>query len=248
MQASLFPTMTSEDVRASRPSFSAIPIGSFEQHGAHLPLSIDTLIATAVAQSVCARYNGLLLPPISISCSHEHAAYPGTVSVSAPTLYQILVDLRRGILGQGIRFILLVNAHGGNYVVGNFVQEVNVERAHVLTGLSSHHWESAARHAGIQTSVHDDMHGGELETFILLHTSPELVRRDRITDWNMPERSLLTTFGMKRYAPNGGIIGFPSRASANKGGLLVEGLTRAIGEDLSRVLREEEFSGPQTRG
>ena len=226
---------TSHELRAKPPRLAVLPIGSFEQHGPHLPVTTDTLIALTVSQAVCDQYDGLLLPPIGVSCSHEHASFAGTLSVSTPTLFHVLRDIKFSTDAQRIPILVLISAHGGNYVVYNFAQEANVLGPSVLIGLTSLHWEEAAKDAGIVTAVNDDMHGGEMETSILLHAYPHVVRREKITNWHAPDRRLLTLTGMRHYTPNG-VIGFPSRGTAEKGRLLIEGLRNAIGKDLDPLI------------
>lgn len=90
----LLPTTTSSEVQEAQPSLAVLPIGSFEQHGRYLPLITDTAIACIISQEIASIYPVHLLPPITMSCSHEHAAYPGTVSISAKTLYAMIDDIR----------------------------------------------------------------------------------------------------------------------------------------------------------
>jgi creatinine amidohydrolase len=116
----MFPTATTTDIAGCAPQVAVLPIGSFEQHGPFLPLATDSIVATAIAGAVAARYNVLLLPPVTISCSHEHAAWPGTVSISHHTLSAIIDDIRTSLTGTGITRLILVNGHGGNYVLSNF--------------------------------------------------------------------------------------------------------------------------------
>ena len=85
-------TATSADARSQGAAVAVLPVGSFEQHGDFLPLATDTIVACLIAQRIAADYDLFLLPPVTISCSHEHAAFPGTVSVSAATM---LRDRRR---------------------------------------------------------------------------------------------------------------------------------------------------------
>src|SRR5262249_25828593 len=74
-----------------------------------------------IAREIADTYSLMLLPPITISCSHEHADWPGTVSISARTLHQIITDVAESLDAQGVRRLLIVNGHGGNYVLSNIV-------------------------------------------------------------------------------------------------------------------------------
>jgi creatinine amidohydrolase len=85
----LLTTAPSRDERERQARVAVLPVGSCEQHGDYLPLITDTVVACVVAREISEAYNLWLLPPITISCSHEHAAWPGTVSISARTLHRI---------------------------------------------------------------------------------------------------------------------------------------------------------------
>src|SRR5690606_18698050 len=125
----LLPADTTEDVRkrgavVSR-QIAILPGGSYEQHGAYLPLATDTLVACAVAREIAGAYPVHLLPPVTVSCSHEHAAWPGTVSISAVTLHAVVRDIADSLRRSGVDTLVLVNGHDGNYVLGNVVQEAS---------------------------------------------------------------------------------------------------------------------------
>lgn len=77
-------TATSTDGAARAATVAVLPVGSFEQHGDHLPLATDSLIAGIIAKRISDDYNLFLLPPITIGCSHEHAGFVGSVSISSP--------------------------------------------------------------------------------------------------------------------------------------------------------------------
>jgi creatinine amidohydrolase len=87
----MFPSDTTVDVRDQR--VAVLPVGSTEQHGPHLPLATDSVIAWTIASEIAAKYPVRLLPPIQFSCSQEHAGWPGTVSISARTLISVITDI-----------------------------------------------------------------------------------------------------------------------------------------------------------
>ncbi|MDQ2587334.1 creatininase family protein [Saccharothrix yanglingensis] len=221
----MFPTDTTTDVRDRGATVALLPVGSHEQHGPHLPLATDTLVACAVARAVADAHPVLVLPPVTISCSHEHGAWPGTVSISARTLHAVVGDVAESLRRSGVPNLVLVNAHGGNYVLSNVVQE-SEGMALFPSGAD---WAAARAAAGVETSNHADMHAGELETSILLHAHPELVRpgfegADHLAD----DRRHLLTLGMSAYTASG-VVGRPSLASARKGELVVAALVEAFG-------------------
>src|ERR1700690_2163950 len=102
------------EVEAGPRRLLVVPIGSLEQHGAHLPLDTDTRIAAAVASRACAGRSGVgLAAPIAIGASGEHADFPGTLSIGSVALSTLLVELGRHA-SLHWPAMLLVNGHGGN--------------------------------------------------------------------------------------------------------------------------------------
>jgi creatinine amidohydrolase len=175
----------------------------------------------------------LLLPPITISCSHEHAPWAGTVSISATTLYAVIRDIRESLSHSGIEKLVLVNGHGGNYVLKNIVQESNMEAHRSVLFPTSETWKQARAEAGISSNDHEDMHAGELETSIILHAKPDVLRSfGDAADWIANERPYLLTVGMAGYTDTG-VIGRPSLGTAAKGGAVLESLTRSFKEALA---------------
>jgi creatinine amidohydrolase len=169
------PTATSTDEADRNASIAVLVVGSFEQHGRHLPLATDTIVACAIGEAIATHYDLTLLPPVTIACSHEHSDFAGTVSISAATLYAVIRDVADSLEKRGVRKLVLVNGHGGNYVLGNVVQEANVDERRMALFPHRDDWEQARKVGGLVTSNHEDMHGGELETSILLHVAPDLV-------------------------------------------------------------------------
>jgi len=227
------PAATTEDERRRGATVALLPVGSFEQHGPYLPLATDTVVACTIAQAIAHAYPVLLLPPVTISCSHEHAAWPGTVSISAATLYAVVRDVAESLRRSGVDRLVLINGHGGNYVLGNVVQEASAEGRRMALFPQPADWEAAFAAAGLETSAWDDMHAGELETSILLHAHPHLVRPGYETgDHLAGDRRHLLTLGMAAYTESG-VIGRPSRASARKGQDVIECLVAAFAEVLA---------------
>ncbi|MEV6316312.1 creatininase family protein [Streptomyces sp. NPDC051776] len=227
---SLLPPSTTEEVRDRRARVAVLPIGSFEQHGAFLPLVTDTVVACTIAREIAAAYPVHHLPPLTLSCSHEHADWPGTVSISAATLLAVVRDIADSLRRSGVASLILVNGHGGNYVLRNAVQESAGRGTRMALFPGSVDWDAARSRAGVETSSFSDMHAGELETSILLHAHPELVRPGYETaDCLADDRRHLLTLGMAAYTESG-VIGRPSKASAEKGKELLASLAESFGE------------------
>lgn len=179
-----------------------------------------------------------LLPPVTISCSHEHAAWPGTVSISSVTLHAVVRDIAASLRRSGVEALVVVNGHGGNYVLGNVVQEASARGERMALFPAAEDWEAARLEAGVVTSLLTDMHAGEIETSILLHTDPECVRSGYETsDFVADDRRHLLTLGMSGYTESG-VIGRPSLGSAEKGKALLESLAASFGAYFSTLTGE----------
>lgn len=243
----LVPADTTEEVRTRAAGVSTqvavLPVGSFEQHGPFLPLATDTLVACAVAREIAEAYPVHLLPPVTVSCSHEHAAWPGTVSISSVTLHAVVSDIAASLRRSGVDTLVVVNGHGGNYVLGNVVQESSARGERMALFPAAEDWESALRRAGVVSSALTDMHAGEIETSILLHTHPELLKPGYETsDFVADDRRHLLTLGMSGYTDSG-VIGRPSLGSAEKGKELLASLVDSFGAYFSLLTSEGSRTG-----
>jgi creatinine amidohydrolase len=228
----LLSTATSQDERQRASAVAVLPVGSFEQHGRILPLITDTAIASIIAQDAASAYDLFLLPPLTISCSHEHASFPGTVSIKSSTLHALIDDIAMSLERSGVLKMVLVNGHGGNYVLSNIVQEANLAGPRMSLFPSRADVDRARSAAGMRTTAHEDMHGGEWETSILLHARPDLVSGDHESaDHIANERPHLLIHGVAGYTTNG-IIGRPSLATASKGKAAIHSLTESFADHL----------------
>lgn len=231
------PTATTTEEQARSAKCAVLPVGSFEQHGRYLPLITDTVVATVISQELSNAYPLLQLPPLTISCSHEHSSWAGTVSISASTLYHIINDVYSSIANSGLTSLVILNGHGGNYVLSNVVQEGNAQGKRMALFPSGADWTEARESARLVSSGHEDMHAGEIETSILLHAHPELVRDGyQAADWVADDRRHLLTTGMEEYTKSG-VIGRPSLGSAEKGKAVLASLVESFAAVLEILQR-----------
>jgi mycofactocin precursor peptide peptidase len=187
-----------------------VPIGSTEQHGPHLPLETDTLVAAAVARRLAESLAGYVAPAISIGASGEHQGFPGVLSIGTDTLRLVLLELVRSLSLWAGR-VVLVNGHGGNLAAVMGAVDQLIGEGHHVT------WAPC--------TVEGDAHAGRTETSVMLHLAPWLVRPHRAEPGNtrpiaelLPE---LMASGVRQASPNG-VLGNPRGATAVEGAELFE--------------------------
>ncbi len=196
-----------------------LPIGSTEQHGPHLPLATDTLIAEEIAGRAVHRTDGLMIgPTISVSASGEHADFPGTLSIGAATTTAVLVELVRS--ADWAAGVVLVNGHGGNHTaVADAVTTLTNEGRTVLGW-----WPSWPRR---RDGGPADLHAGRIETSMMLAIDPGLVRLELAVAGADSSIEELRTNGVRAISANG-VLGDPHGASGGEG----ETFITAFVEDL----------------
>jgi len=202
-----------------------VPVGSLEQHGPHLPLDTDTVIAEAVTRGVAERLMGAwVAPALSYGASGEHQSFPGTISVGTEVLHQVVVELVRSLRTWATR-VVFVNAHGGNVRALSSAIDQLVEEGHVVA------WVPCA-------PEEHDLHAGFTETSLMLHLRPETVRVDRAAaGCTEPLAEILESMinnGVGAVSPNG-VLGDPAGATAEEGRWLLNNLIDDVCDRLSVV-------------
>ena len=203
------PENTTAEIGGAGTETAILGIGSLEQHSLHLPVETDFFFASRVSREVAERLEALLLNPLPYSTSLEHLDFAGTVTLKPETLRAVVWDIAESVLRWGIRYLVLLNAHGGNFCLIPTARQWNMDKRlpHLLlvdffSGLSD---------------MGDNLHAGEVETSMMLYLAPERVRMEKPGDF-VPEwsRADLTHFGMRGISPTG-VWGYPSRGTAEKG-------------------------------
>jgi mycofactocin precursor peptide peptidase len=191
-----------------------VPLGSVEQHGRHLPLATDTVVATAVAGAAVPRLPGALLAPaLAYGASGEHEGFPGTISIGTAALTALLVEYGRSA-GRWAGRLLVVNGHGGNLeALRDAVPLLRYEGRDVA-------WFPCAVPGG-------DAHAGRSETSMMLHVEPDGVREALAAPGETaPLAELLPRLraeGVRGVSPDG-VLGDPTGASAAEGQAQLDGL------------------------
>ncbi len=247
-----FSEMTSDEVgqAAGAGALALIPVGAIEAHGPHLPTGTDSLIADEVARRLAGKLQqegvtSIIMPTIPFSVADCARGFPGTVSIRGETLQALLIDIGRGLLEDGFQRAAILcfhlepaNAEHINQAVDIIRRDVGLEISEVFVS-NSNVWLPRLRGI-LQYRLRQDLHGGEMETSIMLAVRPDLVRES----WrSLPptEVDLIATAAagipFKDVGP--GYFGAPALSAEGKGdsimSLLVATTTQAVRELLGRT-------------
>jgi creatinine amidohydrolase len=241
----IFAEMTAAAIRAlSRDDTLVVaPIAACEQHGPHLPVFTDSILCGAVAEGIERELGNrvLILPVLWIGASEHHLPFGGTLTATLPTYETLLMEILRPLLRDGFRRTLLLNGHGGN--IDPF--RVALRRLHgefprdILTGAA--YWDLAqAELAALCRGPRKSMgHACEIETSMIMHLRPDLVRADLIADdvdtkhERLPGVTWALDFGGSTHH---GVVGFPEQADAERGRQMLEVAIRRVVEVATRIL------------
>lgn len=205
-----------------------LPVGSCVQHGPHLPLGTDTIIAERLAEDVARRTGLLVAPTLAYGVSaRRDREYAGTASLDRKTLHRVLNELIESWEGHGLQEVVLLttNGYARNIQALSMVMTDTVRiRSIDLHGVDLSRF--------LEDGAERD-HGGELETSLLLHLSPHLVRRDSVSDSPDESPRAIERGEPVPAAGSPGVVGRPSLATAEKGRRIYEHLVTTIADRLA---------------
>jgi creatinine amidohydrolase len=170
-----------------RETVAVLPVAAVEQHGPHLPLGTDALICDTILDEALAMLEPaasvLRLPTQRLGHSPEHAGFPGTLSLRAETLLALWTDIGRSVAGAGLRKLLLFNSHGGQGALVDLVAQALRGEASMTVARCSYYRFALPDGWISERERRFGLHGGQVETSLMLHIAPHLVRLDCARDF-----------------------------------------------------------------
>jgi len=243
----------SKRLRAS--SILCLPIGSIEQHGPHLPLNTDVVLAEEFTRRIIARwgdtYDLWQLPTLAVSLAREHEWAPGTLSLSIEGMVALVRDLGREIARNlPARNLAVINGHGGNRgILEALAQDLRADFGLNVCVLHPAGWAEVEHNVAIP-----EIHGGKNETSMMLAIAPQLVRREQVAQLgNSPSGNAVRatildqtvtwpwTTNDKQIADMG-VIGDPKTASAEFGERMLDRITEMAGGALKQLLDRQHLA------
>ena len=200
---------TTFEIAQAGPSVAVLGIGSIEQHSAHLPIDTDYVMAREGSRVIAERMGMMCLPALPYSVCLEHRGFAGVICLRPDTLRVVIWNVAESAAQWGVKRLVLVNFHGGNFILNPTAREWNMDgRSPRILPVEFF--------AGVSSPA-GNLHACEMETSVMLHLDPGRVHMDRAQDF-VPAylREDLTALGMKRISPRG-VWGNPTRATAEKG-------------------------------
>ncbi|MDQ4018333.1 MAG: creatininase family protein [Actinomycetota bacterium] len=226
------------EIVATGQGLCLLPVGATEQHGRHLAVGTDTIIADAICREASSRTGVPLLPTLAITSSQAHTTkWPGTLALPPRLLVETVLEIARWVRASGFDRLLFVNAHVGNAapltVAIDELRQIDELRVGLL------HWYDATPEIGaFATADAIDWHAHRAETALMLHLRPDLVRTEEIRDDADRTDGLVFSYTVAETSREG-LTGSPSLATAADGARLFERVVEALEQRIEAARREE---------
>jgi creatinine amidohydrolase len=206
---------TSKEIGENLPEIAVFGIGAVEQHSIHLPLGTDWLGVSDITQRVARELDAFLVPALPFSMSECHGPMAGTVWLKPETLAAVVCDTVLSLYGQGFRKILIINGHGGNFVLEAEIRRLNLNYPDLMTLLVPPLWAPRPGDPKILDKG-VGIHANEGETARQLYINPENVKDERV-DYQPPVGREFLDYAFIGFISEWGVWGYPSYGTAEKG-------------------------------
>ncbi|MEM9542540.1 MAG: creatininase family protein [Cyanobacteria bacterium P01_E01_bin.42] len=257
-----FPYLTWTEIQAMPDKENTViiqPIGAIEQHGPHLPIAVDSAISVGVLGKALSQLEDQIpayaLPPLYYGKSNEHWHFPGTITLSAPTLLATIKEVAESIYRAGFRKLVLMNSHGGQpQIMEIAARDLHQEYGDFLV-FPFFTWRvpNIAKDLLTQKELEVGIHAGDAETSLMLALLPEQVKMERAVCEYPPEsppESLLSMEGKLPFAwttkdlSQSGVIGDATTATREKG----DRILASLAEGWVQVIRDVyQFKMPELK-
>jgi creatinine amidohydrolase len=245
----LWQSLTTVEVAdlVARDPVAVLPLAAIEQHGPHLPLSTDLDIGLGLLEEALRHLPddlpAVVLPPQAVGTSAEHLSFPGTLSLTADVLTEVVCGIGSALAEAGVRRLVISNSHGGNL---GFLEEAGLrlrrEEGMLVARATYFRFPRPDAVELPEVEWRDGFHGGAVETAMMLHLRPDLVRAEAIE--NHPSIVAELEGKLRRLRPEGeapfswlaedlnasGVVGDARLANAEDGRRLVEHYARVMAE------------------
>jgi creatinine amidohydrolase len=245
---------TTDLASISRDTPVVLPVAAIEQHGPHLPLATDRLIAEHFADAINSRLGAavLILPTVAVGCSEHHMDFAGSLTVRHDTFSNVVQDNLESAYRHGFRNLFVLNAHGGNQGIGQvIVEQFGANHPDTQTALATW-WRVASDELALlnETGMGGVGHACEFETSLMLLIAPHLVNmeaaplRTNVATYPWAEGDLLrgaqvSLFRTMQQMTPSGVYGEPRAASADKG----QQISQLVTDKLVQILNDFRLGG-----
>ena len=230
---------------------AVLPVGAVEQHGPHLPLSVDQAILDGIIAAAIPYLSkqcpAIFMPTLPVGKSNEHSAWPGTLTFSAQTLIAMWMEMGDCVAAAGIRKLVLLNSHGGQMAVMDIVAR-DLRAKHKMLTIAAN-WFAMGLPQGLLTPAEErhGIHAGDMETSVMLGLHPQLVQMQHARNFVSKNAALSQSNHHLGLTPAGklgwqaqdlnaaGACGDASKATAEKGRAFIDHAARQIAMLLDEV-------------
>ena len=234
----------------SKDSIVVLPLGAIEQHGPHLPLNTDFVVADAVSRAAVEKFgaetNAWLLPTLPFTKSNEHAWAAGTMWLSATTMMSVIDDIGRCVAATPAKKLMFINGHGGNSALMAMMNRELRLKYGLQTFLAHPHMPADQGGSSAESELGMGVHGGVDETSVMLHLRPDLV------DMSLAVRRVPEGLAKNEHVKFGGRVAFgwlsndffpeghigdPTGSSAELGARMFAGAVESLGGAMKEISR-----------